>query len=102
MEVACKYPKPLFKTQNSEVFVEYDNSFDMKTGKLNIDAAHPYQNGKDEKSYIPVTFHKNTGNSDGKIYPENKDGTRLQDLSLMNNPYFSAVHYDFHLDMKLS
>ena len=60
MEVACKYPKPLFKTQNSEIFVEYDNSFDMKTGKLNIDAAHPYQNGKDEKSYIPVTKTQET------------------------------------------
>ena len=58
MEVACKHPKPLFKTQNSEFFVEYDKRFDMKIGKLNIDAAHPYQNREDEKSYIPVTFYK--------------------------------------------
>ena len=52
---ACKYPTPLFKTQYSEILVKYDKSFDMKTGKLNIDAAHPYQNREFEKSYIAVT-----------------------------------------------
>ena len=27
--------------------------------------------------------------------------TRLQELSLMNNIYFGATHYDTHLDVKL-
>ena len=30
-EVACKYSKSLLKTQYSEFFVQYKNSFDMKT-----------------------------------------------------------------------
>ena len=57
-EVACKYPKTFFKTQISEIFVEYEKGFDMKTGKININSAQPYQNGKDQRSYIPVTFYK--------------------------------------------
>ena len=35
-QLACKYNKPLYKTQYSEILVEYDNGFDMKTGKLII------------------------------------------------------------------
>ena len=35
-EVACKYPKPLFKTQNSEFLVKYEKDFHMKTGKTII------------------------------------------------------------------
>ena len=56
-EVACKDPKPLFKTQYSEILVEYVKGFDLKTGNLIIDA-HLYQNREDEKSYIPVTLCK--------------------------------------------
>ena len=33
-ELACKYNKLLYKTQNSEIIVEYENGFDMNTGKL--------------------------------------------------------------------
>ena len=33
-EIACKYPKPFFKTQYSKTLVEYEKSFGMKTGKL--------------------------------------------------------------------
>ena len=33
-ELACIYTKPLFKTQYSELLLEYENGFDMKTGKL--------------------------------------------------------------------
>ena len=32
-ELACKYTKPLYKTQNSEILVECDQDFDMNTGK---------------------------------------------------------------------
>ena len=49
----------------------------------------------------PSTPPKNTGNTGGKIKPQDKDRTRLQELSLMNNSYFGAIHYDIHLDMKL-
>ena len=34
---ACKYTKPLYKTQYSEIFVEYDKGFDMTTGKVKFD-----------------------------------------------------------------
>ena len=47
------------------------------------------------------TSQKNTGNTGVKTKPQDKDSTRLQELSLMNNTYFSAIHYDIHLDMKL-
>ena len=33
-ELACKYQNPLHKTQLSEILVEYDEGFDMTTGKL--------------------------------------------------------------------
>ena len=35
-ELACKYNKLLYKTQYSELLVEYENGFDMSTGKLII------------------------------------------------------------------
>ena len=54
-----------------------------------------------EISYIPVKFLKNTGNIGEKIRPQDKDSTRLQELSLMNNTHFGATHYAIHLDMKL-
>ena len=41
-ELAGKNPTPPFKRQNSDILVEYDEGFDMKTGKLMIDAAHSY------------------------------------------------------------
>ena len=36
-----------------------------------------------------------------KLKPQDKDSTRLQELSLMNNTHFGAIRYDIHLDMKL-
>ena len=54
-----------------------------------------------ETVYVPVQFLKNTGRFSGKLKPQDKDSTRLQELSLMNNTHFGAIHYDIHLDMKL-
>ena len=36
---------------------------------------------------------KNTGNIGGKIKPQDKDSTRLQELSLMNSTHFGVIHY---------
>ena len=33
-EVACKYNKPLYKTQYSKILVEYEDGFDMNTRKI--------------------------------------------------------------------
>ena len=33
-EFACKYQNPIHKTHYSEILVEYDEGFDMTTGKL--------------------------------------------------------------------
>ena len=35
-EFACKYANPLYKTQYSEILVEYKQGFDMTTGKIKI------------------------------------------------------------------
>ena len=55
----------------------------------------------DENSFIPLYLLKNTGNIGGKLKTPDKDSTRLQELSLMSNTHFGAIHYDIHLDMKL-
>ena len=52
----------------------------------------------DENSYVPIQFLKNTEIFGGKLKPQDKD---LQELSLMRNTHFSAIHYVIHLDMKL-
>ena len=100
-EFACKYNKPLYKTQYSEILVEYEQGFDMNTKKVKKNPHATHHTTNDENSYIPVNLLKNTGNIGGKTKPEDKDSTRLQELSLMNNTYFGAIHYDIHLDMKL-
>ena len=33
-EFACKYENPLYKTQYSKILVEYEQGFDMTTGKM--------------------------------------------------------------------
>ena len=38
IEFACKYNKPIYKTQYTEILVEYENGFDMNTGNLIV---HP-------------------------------------------------------------
>ena len=49
MDLWCKYPKPLFKTQSSEIIVQDHEGFDMKTGELTIDPADPYQIREEKK-----------------------------------------------------
>ena len=73
----------------------------MNTGKKIKDphATHHPQN--EGTSYIPVILLRNTGNTRGKVKPQDTDSTRLQEVSLRNNTYFGANHYDIHLDMKL-
>ena len=83
--------KPLFRSQDSENLVEYEQGFDMKIGKLILDTAEPNRNSDDKKTYVEVNN-----------LPENQDGTRLKELSLMNNTYFGAIQYDIFLDVKLN
>ena len=100
-EIACKYRNPLYKTQYSEILVEYEKGFDIITGKIKFDpyaTGHPLNEGT---SYIPDDFQKRTGQPGGKPKPHDSRSTRLQELSLMNNTYFGNIHYDIHLDMKL-
>ena len=100
-KLAFKYNKPLYKTQYSEILVEYEDGFDMKTGKLIINEMATSRSTTDEKSYVPVKFQKNTGRIGGKMKPQDKDSTRLQELSFMSNTHFGSIHYDIHLDKKL-
>ena len=100
-EFACKYRNPLYKTQYSEILVEYEKGFDMSTEKIKFDSyatSHPIIEGT---SYIPVNFQKSTGQPGGKLKPHDGKSTRLQELSLMNSTYFGNIHYNIHLDMKL-
>ena len=73
----------------------------MNTGKLIKPPMATHRSTTDENSYIPVNLLRNTGRIGGKLKPQDKDSTRLQELSLMNNTYFGAIHYDIHLVMKL-
>ena len=100
-EFACKYTNPLYKTQYSEILVEYEKGFDLTTGKIKIDPCaigHPINEGT---PYTPVNFYKYNGQPGGKLTPTDSKSTQLQELSLMNNTYFGNIHYDIHLDMKL-
>ena len=98
---ACKCRTPLYKTQYSEILVEYEKGFDMTTGKIKLDpyaTSHPFNEGT---SYVPMNLYKSTGNPGGKLTPYDSKSTRLLELSLMNSTYFGNIHYDIHLDMKL-
>ena len=100
-ETAWKYRNPLYKTEYSEILVEYEKGFDMTTGKIQF---YPYATGhllNEGTSYIPVNFQKSTCQPGGKLKPHDSRSTSLQELSLMNNTYFGNIHYDIHLDMKL-
>ena len=57
-ELACKYNKPLYKTQYSEILVEYEHDFDMNTGKLLINQMATSRSYTDENSYVSVKFQK--------------------------------------------
>ena len=100
-KLACKYYKPLYKTQYSEILFKYEDGFDMNTGKLIINEMATSRSTTDEKSYVPVKFQKNTGRIGGKLKPQDKDSTRLQELPFKSNTHFGAIHYDIHLDKKL-
>ena len=100
-EIACKYRNPFYKTQYSEILVEYEKGFDMTTGKIKFDpyaTCYPLNEGR---SYIPVYFRKSTGQPGGKLKPHDSRSTRLQELSLLNNTCFGNIHYAIHLDMNL-
>ena len=101
-EFACKNKTPLFKTQFSQLLVEYEKGFKINSGKLifNPNPTHCISN-HDENSNLPVTFLKNTGKTGGKLRPPDKSSTRLQELTLMNNTYSGAINYDINLDMKM-
>ena len=96
-ELACKYNTPLYKTQNSEILVQYVKDFNMNTEKL-IVIQHPTHHNsiRDENSYIPIRLLKKTGRTVGKLKPQDKSSTRLRELSFMNKIYFRAIHYDIH------
>ena len=72
-EPARKYITSFYKTQYSEILVEYAKGFDMNTGKLLIiqNPTHHKSLG-DENSYIPVTLLKKTERTDGKLRPQEK------------------------------
>ena len=100
-EIACKYSNPLYKTQYSEILVEFEKGFDMTTGKIKFDpnaTSHPINEGT---SYVPVNFYESKGQPGGKLKPYDSKSTRLQELSLMNSTHFGNIHYDIHLDRKL-
>ena len=71
-ELAGKYKKPLYKTQYSEILVEYEHGFNMNTGHLIVDPMATSHSFTDGNPYVSVKFQKNIGR------------TRLQELSLMN------------------
>ena len=100
-EFACKYRNPLHKTQYSEILVEYDEGFDMTTGKPKYNPHATHQPLNEGTSYSRVNLLKNAGNPRGKIKPRDTESTRLQELSLKKNTCFGAIHYDIYLDMKL-
>ena len=60
-ELACKYNKPIYKTQYSEIHVEYENGFDMNTGHLIVNTMATSHSITDENPYVSVNFQKNTG-----------------------------------------
>ena len=99
-ELACKYKKPIYKTQYSEILVEYEHGFDMNTVHLIVDPMITSHSPTDGNPYVLVKFQKKIGVG-GKLKPQDADSTRLQELSLMNRTYFGAIHYDIQLNMKL-
>ena len=44
-EFACKYKNTLYKTQYSKILVDYDESFDMTTGKIKYNPHQPLNEG---------------------------------------------------------
>ena len=100
-ELECKYNKPIYKTQFSEILVEYENGFDMKKGNLIVHPMATTRSFTDENSNVSVKIQKNAGRTGGNLKPQDTESTRLKELSLMNSTQFGAIHYDIHLDTNL-
>ena len=66
-ELACKYKKPIYKTQYSEILVEYEHGFDMNTGHLIVDLMATSHSPTDGNLYVSVKFQKNIGRKRWKI-----------------------------------
>ena len=106
-EVACKYETPIYKTQYTEILFEYEKYFDMKTGSLIINPTQTYKIHDDENSYITVTFLKTTGNTSGKVCPQNKEPTFTGDITneqylLWRIPLLHPDRYEIRLQNKQS
>ena len=89
-ELAYKYTKPLYKTQYSEILVEYEKGFNMNTGKLTKHPMAKTHSTTDENAYVSIQFLKNSERIVGKLKPQDKDSTQLQELPLKNNTNFVA------------
>ena len=72
----------------------------MNTEKVITNPHATHHTPNDGNSYITVNL-LSTQETSVEKKPQDKDSTQLQELSLMNNTYFGAIHYDIHLDMKL-
>ena len=100
-ELACKYNKPIYKTQYSENLFEYENSFDMNTVNFIVHPMVTSHSFTDENSYVSVKLEKSTGQIGGKLKPQDNESTRLKELSLNNSTHFGATYCEIQLDMKL-
>ena len=68
----------------------------MRTGKIIINPTETYQNDGNKKSYILVTFLKNTGNFGEKLRTQDKGSTHLRALSLIYygiTPVLTKYHH---------
>ena len=90
-ELACKYKKPIYKTQYSEILVEYKHGFDMNTGHLIVSPIATSLSLTDGNPYVSVKFQKNLGRIGGKLKPQDADSTRLQELSLTNRTWRNSL-----------
>ena len=79
-ELACKYNKPTYKTQYSEILVKYENGFDMNTRNLIVHPMATSHSFTHENSYVSVKFQKNAGRIGGKLKPQDTESIRLQEL----------------------
>ena len=71
----------------------------MQENYLNIQRLHLFQ--PLTKLICPGTISEKHRKNWWKNKPQDKDSTRLQKLSLMNNTHVGTNYYDIHLDIKL-
>ena len=60
----------IYKTQYSEILVEYENRFNMNTGNLIVDPMATTHSPTDGNPYVSVYFQKNIGRVGGKLKPQ--------------------------------